>query len=152
MTKFLKLGTIGSIIVFSGLLSGCASIVSDSTYPVQIKSSPSGKNFVVKNEAGERVHAGRTPQTVMLKAGAGFFDGATYEVEFSAGNTLTIDSSLDPWYFGNIIFGGLIGLIIVDPATGAMWKLPESVSATIYEETPPRVAPERTGTKKRRRR
>jgi hypothetical protein len=27
---------------------------------------------------------------------------------------------------GNIVFGGLIGLLIVDPATGAMWKLEET--------------------------
>jgi hypothetical protein len=28
------------------------------------------------------------------------------------------------WYlFGNVVFGGLIGILIVDPATGAMWAL-----------------------------
>ena len=27
-----------------------------------------------------------------------------------------------------IIVGGLIGILIVDPATGAMWTLPDSVS------------------------
>jgi hypothetical protein len=30
---------------------------------------------------------------------------------------------VDGWYFGNLLFGGLIGLLIVDPATGAMYKL-----------------------------
>jgi hypothetical protein len=37
--------------------------------------------------------------------------------------TVPIDFKLDGWYIGNIIFGGLIGFLIVDPATGAMWKL-----------------------------
>jgi len=27
------------------------------------------------------------------------------------------------WYFGNILLGGLIGMLIVDPATGAMYRL-----------------------------
>jgi len=31
---------------------------------------------------------------------------------------------LDGWYIaGNLLFGGLIGYFIVDPATGAMWTL-----------------------------
>jgi len=31
---------------------------------------------------------------------------------------------LSGWYWGNILFGGLIGVLIVDPITGKMWKLP----------------------------
>ena len=34
-----------------------------------------------------------------------------------------IDTELDAWYFGNILLGGVIGMLIVDPATGAMYKL-----------------------------
>lgn len=116
-------------------LSGCASIVSKSTYPVRIKSTPvSSSFFTVRNESGEAVHSGRTPQTVMLKSGNGFFDGATYRVEFEEGNIVKIDSSLDPWYFGNILFGGLLGMVIVDPLTGAMWELPESATAYVYSD------------------
>lgn len=137
-----------AMLAFVVASSGCASIVSESIYPVMIDSFPPGKSFVVKNEDGEKVITGKTPQTIPLEAGDGFFDGATYKVEFAAGNTLTIDSSIDPWYFGNAIFGGLIGLVIVDPATGAMWELPESVSAIIYEETPRRTVPERATPKK----
>lgn len=117
------------------LLSGCASIVSKTTYPVSITSSPPEEKFVIKNESGVTIHSGKTPQSVMLKSGNGFFDGASYTVEFAAGNILTINSSLDPWYFGNILFGGLIGMVIIDPATGAMWELPESTeTAYIYSE------------------
>ena len=34
---------------------------------------------------------------------------------------------MDGWYIGHILFGGLIGFLIIDPATGSMWKLNESV-------------------------
>lgn len=30
---------------------------------------------------------------------------------------------LSGWYLGNVVFGGLIGLLIVDPLTGAMYNL-----------------------------
>jgi hypothetical protein len=34
-----------------------------------------------------------------------------------------VDSRINGWYVGNIVFGGLIGWLIVDPLTGAMWTL-----------------------------
>lgn len=36
---------------------------------------------------------------------------------------INIECKLNGWYFGNILIGGLIGFLIVDPATGAMYKL-----------------------------
>ena len=39
---------------------------------------------------------------------------------------------MNGWYFGNILFGGLIGMIAVDPATGAMYTLqPKAVDTTL---------------------
>ena len=40
-----------------------------------------------------------------------------------ASNTHPIQSSLDGWYWGNILVGGLIGMLIVDPITGAMYEI-----------------------------
>ena len=46
---------------------------------------------------------------------------------------LKIDGAINGWYFGNIIFGGLIGMLAVDPATGAMYTLsPKEVLATLH--------------------
>lgn len=129
--------------------SGCASIVSDSSYPVRIESTPPGERFVIRDKSGSWVASGKTPDTVTLKAGSGYFQSARYNVEFDAGNTLEIKADVDPWFFGNIVFGGLIGFCIVDPLTGAMWELPESVSATIYKEKPRRSAAKRTSSTKR---
>jgi hypothetical protein len=33
---------------------------------------------------------------------------------------------LDGWYIGNILLGGLIGMLIVDPISGAMFKIAET--------------------------
>lgn len=117
------------------LASGCASIVSDSQWPVSLNSTPSGAEYTVRNEDGAVVASGHTPNTVILPSGAGFFDGETYLVEFNKDGFVTgratVDSKLNGWYWGNLIFGGLVGLFLVDPATGAMWKLPTTTHAQL---------------------
>jgi len=114
------------------LISGCASILSDSSYPVAINSSPDQADFTITNKNGTPVHSGKTPSTVTLKSGCGFFCGEEYNLAFTkegyTSTQTTISSSMDGWYIGNILFGGLIGILIVDPATGAMWKLPPAIS------------------------
>ena len=115
----------------AAILPGCASIVSQSSWPVAIQSNPDQAKFTITNEKGTVVHSGTTPETVTLSSGAGYFDGETYKITFSHEGredvTATLNSSINGWYFGNFLFGGLIGLLIVDPNTGAMWKLPEKV-------------------------
>lgn len=119
------------------LLSSCASIVSDTSYPVTINSSPSGAKFVVVNDRGMCMHSGRTPSTITLKSGDGYFSGSSYRIKFTKkgfeDKEITVDSSFDGWYVGNVLFGGLIGMLIVDPLTGAMWKLPEHSSVSLNE-------------------
>lgn len=106
------------------LFCSCASIVSDSTYPVSINSEPSGQEFKIQNEAGKLIHTGTTPQIVNLKSGDGYFSRAHYTVIFGD-NSVLLSPNMDEWYFGNLIFGGLIGFIIVDPLTGAMFEFDE---------------------------
>ncbi|NOZ69399.1 MAG: PEGA domain-containing protein [Deferribacteres bacterium] len=118
---------------------GCASIVSKSNYPVSINSFPEGATITIKDKKGMPIYKGKTPTTVTLKSGAGFFSGASYAVTFEKSGyeaqTMFIEKELDGWYIGNFLFGGLIGLLIVDPATGAMWKLPDNITATLAEKT-----------------
>ena len=130
----LKLST---VFLSLALVSGCSSIVSDSKYPVSISSNPSQANFVLQNRAGVDVHSGRTPATVTLNASSGFFKGETYKLILNKDGydekTIEIQSTIDGWYFGNILFGGILGLLIIDPATGAMFKLPERADAQLNE-------------------
>ncbi len=116
-------------------LTGCASIVSDSNYPVSIRSTPSEAKFLVENSKGEEIHSGRTPSTVSLAAGDGYFSSADYKVRFLKDGyeekVTILEADMDGWYIGNLLFGGPIGFLAIDPATGAMWKLPESVSLSL---------------------
>ena len=112
-------------------LTGCASIVGQASQTVHCSSQPSRAAFTVTNADGETVASGTTPMDVQLKAGAGYFKAADYTVTFAGADGATrevkIKRGLNGWYFGNILFGGLIGMLVVDPLTGAMWNLEDSV-------------------------
>jgi len=46
-------------------------------------------------------------------------------------STTIVDSELSGWYFGNLLFGGIIGLAIVDPISGKMWTLPDNANGNL---------------------
>ncbi len=114
------------------VLAGCATIFNGGTQAVSFQSAPEGATVTITNAAGEKVHSGVTPATVTLKRGAGYFKPETYTVSLTkegfAPKEIQITGSVGGWYFGNILFGGLIGMLAVDPVTGAMFNLPETVN------------------------
>jgi hypothetical protein len=116
-------------------LSGCATLFNGQSQAITITSAPEGAQVTVSNRAGQRVHVGETPVTLTLKRGAGYFKSEVYTLAFSkpgyADQQMTIRGSTSGWYFGNILLGGLIGMLAVDPATGAMYSLPKSVTASL---------------------
>lgn len=134
-----KIGCI--LVVFVLLLNGCASIVSKSNWPVKIGSTPEGADVAITDVGdGKKIFTGKTPTIVTLSSRGGFFKGKTYSVAISKEGfqtqTAEIKSTLNGWYIGNIIFGGLIGLLIVDPATGAMWTLdPKDINLILEKKT-----------------
>ena len=119
-------------------LSSCASIVSKKIYQVPFSSNPSEATITIidkkkqaKGEANFEVYKGTTPTTVPLNASAGFFSKAVYEIQFEMTGYETIklplEAKVDGWYYANILFGGIIGILIVDPATGKMYALKTDV-------------------------
>ena len=65
------------------------------------------------------MYAGSTPTTLKLKSSSGFFSKAEYYLNFSLPGydekTVTVSSSIEGWYWGNILLGGLLGMLIIDP-------------------------------------
>ena len=124
------------------LMSGCASIVSKSKYPVTITSEPSRAKVVIKdNTTGQICFEGQTPTIVTLSTSAGYFRGKSYTATFTkpgyTDRIVDINRGFDGWYIGNVVFGllgGPIGFLVVDPMTGAMWTLPQDVTATLTED------------------
>ena len=130
------------IIIFLAILilSSCASIVTRSSYSVTINSTPSNALVTITDIRGMTVFSGNTPAVVSLSASAGFFQRAEYQIRFSSpgydDRIISIRASIDGWYWGNILLGGFIGMLIIDPATGAMWR----INTTFINETLSRSA------------
>ncbi len=108
-------------------LSSCATIFTKSSYPVTITTSPEGAQVQITNRAGCEVYAGNTPASVRLKSSAKYMAREEYTITLTKEGyqqrKVFIDANLDGWYLGNILLGGFIGMLIVDPASGAMYKL-----------------------------
>ena len=125
------------VLITALLLQGCASILSNSAYPVLIESNPAGAEFVIKNRNGIEVAHGQTPVSITLESGAGYFKKADYTVQFSKpgfqSQTYRLNSDINGWYWGNVI--NPIGMVLVDPATGAMWCLPLRLTASLPKQT-----------------
>lgn len=128
------------LFVLGGLipLLGCATIIKGSDQKVGFQSTPSGAKVSVFDINGQLVADGTTPVTIPLKKGASYFQAAKYRIVFEAPGRqkkeIWLSGSLEGgWYIaGNFLVGGLIGWLIVDPLSGAMWTLsPSNVSATL---------------------
>jgi hypothetical protein len=119
-------------------LSGCASIFNGKTQAVVVNSVPTGATASVMNRAGEQVHTGVTPVTLTLNRGAGYFVPENYTITLTKPGfdtkQITLSSTLSGWYIGNILFGGLIGMLAVDPITGAMYSFPDATTAELQTE------------------
>jgi len=111
------------------IVGSCATIVKGGDQDIPIKSDPSGAAIRILDSHNMEVWSSHTPATVTLEKGEGYFRGARYTLEIEKDGyekrTISIKSSLNGgWYIaGNLLLGGLLGWLIVDPLTGAMWTL-----------------------------
>lgn len=130
------------------LFSGCSSIVDGGgDNHVQINSNPAGAKLSIFNKDGKAISVQTTPATLSLKRSRGYFSGEDYKMVLEETNfypyEVHIKSTVDGWYFGNLLFGGLIGLLIVDPATGAMYTLkPNELNINLVSSLVPLTAEE----------
>jgi hypothetical protein len=134
----MRIGRLVAVLLVGVSLTGCATIVGKDVFPLTINSNPDGANISIIDEKGKKMFTGTTPSTVTLSAGESYFHAKTYSITFSkqgyADQYATVKATLSGWYFGNILFGGLIGLLIVDPISGKMWKLQPDVTANLSEK------------------
>lgn len=110
------------------LMTSCATIVSGSKQNVKFSSNPTSATIFI-----DEVEVGKTPfeiklarkseHSVMLKL-EGY---QTYQTKLT--------KKFNAWFLGNILIGGLIG-IIIDPITGAIYNLsPDEINAQMSKGT-----------------
>jgi len=126
---------------FVVMFSSCASIIKGGDQVMNIKTDPSQAQCIISNlRSGQEVAHVTTPSATILKKGDGYFSKGTYKVscekEGYEKKDVSLEGSASGWYIlGNLVFGGLIGWLIVDPITGAMWYLePENVDLTLSKK------------------
>jgi hypothetical protein len=109
--------------------SGCSTIITGGRKEVNLRSEPSGARVAITDEKGKEIYQGTTPTIVTLRTGKPYFAPKKYTVSMSkegfAPAQTHLRSTMSGWYLGNFIFGGLLGLVIIDPLTGAMYTLPK---------------------------
>lgn len=121
--KFL---TVICLTVFSLSQTGCASIVSGKTQDVMISSNPPGATVYVNG-----MNVGQTPLTKEFKR------KKRHKVELKKVGYIDemrmTKRGYNWWNAGNIILGGIIG-IIIDFATGAVYSVePEELNVSLME-------------------
>ena len=105
-------------------LTGCCSIIHGTRQDVGVTSAPPGATVKIDN-----IQSGNTPVIAKLTRK----DNHVVRIELAGYQPFdaTLTRSVSGWVWGNIVFGGLIGLA-VDAIDGGMYKLtPEQVSATL---------------------
>ncbi|MBL8500257.1 MAG: hypothetical protein JNL77_06700 [Nitrosomonas sp.] len=109
-------------------ITGCATIMGQGKpETLNVRSTPERAKVIITDETGAKIFEGLTPTSLSLEKKKEFFRGKKYDVQIISLNgeekTITVNTKVGGWYFGNLLLGGLIGLLIVDPATGGMWVL-----------------------------
>ena len=111
------------VILYAFVVNGCATIAHGTTTTVRLNSTPQGATAMV---GGSTVV---TPSSIALKNSQAYpivFKKDGYEDTY-----YTIDKYMSGWVWGNILFGGLIGLVI-DNMTGGAYKLvPQEVNVSL---------------------
>lgn len=108
-------------------LSACASIVSDNDSTTYISTEPDEARCDLHGQDFKRVV--HTPDSITLPAEAAPIVVACKKEGFRT-TTAELDTSMDGWIVGNLIFGGLIG-VAIDAARGAGQKYPPQLQVIL---------------------
>src|SRR5687768_12623825 len=121
-------------------MPGCASVrgKGKNSYTIKVQSTPSEASVKVRNTKNAIVFQGQTPTTVTLRSSAGYFQKAKYTFDFTKPGykpaSVVMQADLNRWYFGNVLFGGLMGSLIIDPLTGAMYTFDNEVTVKLEKK------------------
>ena len=126
------------LVVGTSPLTGCATLVKGSSQSVMVNTDPPGALCTLTRKGKEIAVVNPTPGTVTVdksKDAVAVSCTRTGYLE-SAG---TITSQFQPMTFGNILFGGLVG-VAIDAGSGAMSEYEPSVTLTLMPAEFPSAA------------
>lgn len=113
-----------SFLVSGVMLAGCATIINQTTQSIGISSSPTGATVTV-----DGAPYGKTPVVARLSRKDNHF--VKMELDGFEPYETTLTRRVSGWVWGNVAFGGLIGLAI-DAISGGLYKLtPDQITAEL---------------------
>ncbi len=112
-----RAGMLVGIAILGGML-GCATIISGSDQEIKFQSHPDSATVTIDGRA-----LGKTP--LIQKLSRKDKHAVRFELDGYAPVDMTLTRTVNGWVFGNIVFGGLIG-VAIDGITGAMFALKPS--------------------------
>lgn len=122
--------------VLALLAVNCSTIVHQTTQQIQVKSDPPGAAVTVACGEVHNDPKATTPTAVTVHRKPNFCQISLVKEGF-AREDVQIGKSMSGLYLGNILIGGIIGLI-VDAANGAMWnRTPAVVDVKLKPAEPP---------------
>ncbi len=110
-------------------VSGCASIIEGRTQNVKLLPSK-GENVDATFTSKAGTQNVKLPQTVSVEKANQELSVTVKQNTCVQPSTQTAKPSVSPWFFGNILFGGVFGST-TDAMTGSMWKYDDSVVVPI---------------------
>jgi len=111
------------------LSTGCASVVSGTDQKLTFNSEPEEATVTVSGRV-----LGKTPLTVPVDRGSN--QSITFEKEGYKTYTAQLSTTTNPWFFGNIVLGGLVGST-TDGVSGAIHEFsPDQYFVTLKPDTP----------------
>jgi hypothetical protein len=124
------------VLVGSMGLVSCATVLQRGPEPVTITSEPPDARVTITDlRSHQRLLQASTPVIAPLARHAGYMRPARYQVVVEKPGyqpyVLLLQAELEPKYFGNFVAGGPLGLLVIDPLTGAMYALPSRVHAVL---------------------
>ena len=124
--KYSLLLTLAAIAFLS---TGCASVVSGTDQKLTFNSEPEEATVTVSGRV-----LGKTPLTVPVDRGSN--QSIPFEKEGYKTYTAQLSTTTNPWFFGNIVIGGLLGST-TDGVSGAIHEFsPDQYFVTLKPDTP----------------
>lgn len=119
------------------MCTSCATVLSRNQYSVPVRSEPSGAYYRISDLKGTTIQEGVTPGIAKLRAHGGYFRRGIYRVDLTMPEhdpaSTYITARVDGWYWVNLVFFPMVGMVVIDPLSGSMYTLRKQM---VYEQLP----------------
>lgn len=115
-------------------LSGCASIITGTTQSISVNSDPEGASCRVSRGGITLGVVPSTPGSVVVHRGSTGLDITCSKPGYALAQT-TQPTNIETWIFGNVLIGGLIG-VVIDFSTGAAYTYDGNSMLALDSQSP----------------